>query len=140
MSLAEKRARAEQMRGELSALRVAREAALQDAGDAIAEAAIDAELERLEAETNQAKLDLAIVENGGSVEDAMAAMEAAAAPPVVAVPDEPASIETAPDTPQPDSIVSPDTEVAEVPADATLPDKPVVVADVPADAPKDEEK
>ena len=144
MSLAEKRARADQLRGELSQLRVEREAALQESSDAIAEAQVDAELERLEAEKQQAQLDLAVAQNGGSVEDAMAAMEAAAAPPVVAVqteevdkPVSPASIETAPDTPQPENITSPDT-LTEAPTVEVLPDEPVVVPDDTAS--KDEEK
>jgi hypothetical protein len=78
MSLADKRARADQLRGELSQLRVEREAALQENSATSAETQIDAELERLEAERQQALLDLMVVKNGGSVEDAVAAMNAAA--------------------------------------------------------------
>jgi len=136
MSLAEKQARAEQMRGELSQLRVQREAALHGASEDIAEAQLDAELERLEAEKKQAEFDLALVESGGSVEDAMAAMEAAAAPPVVAVTDEgPADISTPPDTPQPENVTSPDILIPTV---EVLPDEPIVVPDDTAS--KDEEK
>jgi hypothetical protein len=79
MSLAEKRARADQLRGELSQIRVETEATLHGASAVAAEAQIDAELERLEAERQQALLNLEVAKNGGSVEDAIKAMETAAA-------------------------------------------------------------
>lgn len=79
MSLADKRALADQLRGELSQLRVEREAALQDTSAASAEVQIDDELARLLAERDQAKLEVEVAKNGGSVDDALAAMEAAAA-------------------------------------------------------------
>lgn len=79
MSLAEKRALADQMRGEISQLRVDRETALQQTSETLAEAQLDEELTRLEAERKQALLEVELAKNGGSVEDAMAAMEAAAA-------------------------------------------------------------
>lgn len=110
MSLVEKRARAEEMRTELSALRVQREAALHEAGNVVAEEQLDRELERLEVERNQATLDLEVAKNGGSVEDAIAAMELAAAPPVLAVDTSTADASTPPDTPQPEGA-SPDEAV-----------------------------
>jgi hypothetical protein len=79
MSLANKQARAEQLRGELSALRSAREAALVDAHYALTENKVDAELVMLEAQVAEESAALKAVVGSGSVDDAKAAMEAAAA-------------------------------------------------------------
>ena len=79
MSLASKQARAEQLRGELTSLRVEKEAALQTGHNDVAEAQLDAELVRLEREVELAKAETAAVKSGGSVEDALAAMREAAA-------------------------------------------------------------
>lgn len=79
MSLASKQALAEQLRGELTALRVEKEAALHDGHADIAEAALDAEVERLQREVEMAKAETEAVKSGGSVEDALAAMREAAA-------------------------------------------------------------
>lgn len=79
MSLASKQAYADQLRTELSALRAQREAALHDGHAAVAEERVDAEIERLKAEVEMAKAQNEAVVSGGSVEDALAAMRAAAA-------------------------------------------------------------
>lgn len=79
MSLASKQALADQLRGELTALRTEREAALHDGHEAIAEAALDLEIERLQRERDHAAAEVHVAKNGGSVEDALAAMREAAA-------------------------------------------------------------
>jgi len=79
VSLASKQALADQLRGELSALRVEKEAALHDGHAEIAEAAVDAEIDRLQREVEMAKAETEAVKSGGSVEEALAAMREAAA-------------------------------------------------------------
>lgn len=78
MSLASRLARAEQLRSELTSLTVEREAALQGKNDELAEAKLDAEIGRLESEVELAKARNESETTGGSVDDALAAMRAAA--------------------------------------------------------------
>lgn len=130
MSLAEKRALADQMRGEISQMRAQRETALQDASNVNAESQLDAELERLAAEHQQASLDLEVAKNGGSVEDALAAMAAIEAienNQLLDLPEE--TSETAPANEEAPATLITDEVPAETAADSEV---PIVSLDSPA--------
>lgn len=83
MSLANRQARAEDLRTELSALRSAVEHANQEEHNRSVGDQIDTEIVRLEKEVEAAREDLKVATSSGSVEEAMAAMQVAAAPPLV---------------------------------------------------------
>lgn len=112
MSLADKRALADQLRGELSQFRVEREAVLQGTSAVAAETQIDDEIARLLAEKKQAQLELEVAKNGGSVDDALAAMEAAAA-----IEENPFNLATPEDALPADAVDKPtETQKLETPA------------------------
>lgn len=79
MSLAEKKEAAEQLRGELSALRVEREHLLHGGNTVLHEQQLDDEIDRLSHEVKMARAQRDAAETGGSVEDALEAMRLAAA-------------------------------------------------------------
>lgn len=79
MGLAEKKETAEQLRTELSALRVEREDLLHGGSADLHEQQLDGEIERLEHEVEMARAQRDAANTGGSVDDALEAMRAAAA-------------------------------------------------------------
>lgn len=78
MSLARKQDLAEQLRGELSALRVEKESALQDGHSVVQEEKVDTEIDLLNQQIEMARAERDAAVNGGTVDDALAAMRAAA--------------------------------------------------------------
>lgn len=118
--LAEKQARNEALRAELSALRIETENANLQAHDVAHEQKLDGEAESLEAELKEARrLRDAVVQGDGSVVNATAAMRAAAG------------------TPQPAETAPTETTPTEAPVQVM----PFVVAPMAsAEAEKDEEK
>jgi hypothetical protein len=136
MSLAEKKETAEQLRGELSALRVEKEHILHTGNTEVQEVRLDDEIERLQREVQQARAERDAAANGGSVDDALEAMRLAAA-----AQDDNGSVDLA--TPAevhlPDSTTSPDTAPESVGAEATpsLMDLPLTLGEpITTDAPK----
>lgn len=77
MSLAGKQARAAQLRGELSALRLARENANLQTHNAQVEAKVDDEIAALEEQVRAEQEQLTVATGDGSVADAIHAMYAA---------------------------------------------------------------
>lgn len=79
MSLAEKKETAEQLRGELAALRVEREHLLNGGNADLQEVKLDDEIDRLQREVELARAQRDAAATGGSVDDALEAMRQAAA-------------------------------------------------------------
>lgn len=134
MSLAEKKETAEQLRTELSALRVEREDLLHGGSADLHEQQLDNEIDRLEREVEMARAQRDAAGSGGSVEDALEAMRSAAASQKE---DGAVDLATPLEVPIQDSTTSPDVvapdQGEEVP---TLFDAPLSLGEPTTDAPK----
>lgn len=136
MSLAEKKETAEQLRGELAALRVEREHALHSSNAVLQEAKLDDEIDRLQREVELARAQRDAAVNGGSVEDALEAMRLAAATQV-----DNGSVDLATPaevTPTPDSTTSPDVAPTETDPQVDLFSAMPPLGEPTTDAPKAE--
>ena len=135
MSLAEKKETAEQLRGELTALRVEREHLLHGGNAELQELKLDDEIERLQREVELARAQRDAAASGGSVDDALEAMRQAAA-----AQGDNGSVDLATPlevTPAPVSTTSPDVApVAEGAVEMPLFDAPLPLAAPTTDAPK----
>jgi hypothetical protein len=136
MSLAEKKEMAEQLRGELAALRVEKEHILHTGNIDVQDVRLDEEIERLQNEVNVARAERDAAVSGGSVDDALEAMRLAAA-----AQGDNGSVDLA--TPAEvhiqDSTTSPDTAPESVGSEATpsLMDLPMSLGEpITTDAPK----
>jgi hypothetical protein len=136
MSLAEKKETAEQLRGELAALRVEKEHILHTGNVDVQDVRLDEEIERLQNEVNVARAERDAAASGGSVDDALEAMRLAAA-----AQEDNGSVDLA--TPAEvhiqDSTTSPDTAPESVGPEATpsLMDLPMSLGEpITTDAPK----
>lgn len=133
MSLAEKREAAEQLRGELSALRVEKEHILHGGNADMQEQKLEDEIDRLQREVEMARAERDAAKTGGSVEDALEAMRAAAA----AQSDDKIEFVESLDDITPDS--TPSAEVAPVPGQLLEPPAlfgPSLLTETTTDAPK----
>lgn len=136
MGLAEKKETAEQLRTELSALRVEKEHLLHGSNSAFQEVKLDGEIERLEREVEQARAERDAAGNGGSVEDALEAMRIAAA-----AQQDNGSVDLATplEVPAPESTTSPDVAPEDERPEEITPslfDAPMPLGEPTTDAPK----
>lgn len=136
MSLAEKKETAEQLRTELSALRVEKEHILHSSSSVLQEDRLDGEIDRLQREVERARAERDAASNGGSVEDALEAMRLAAA-----TQEDNGSVDLA--TPlevtAPESTTSPDVAPKDEQSTDAVPslfDAPMPLGEPTTDAPK----